>query len=232
MEGQLNARERSIITGWVTELKPERVLEVGTWMGGGSTLHILRALESNGRGHLWGIEASRDIYDAMIANIRTAGSELVERFTPLFGFSQKVIPPFLREQGSDVGLSLVFLDGGDNPMEQVDEFRLLCDSIPVGGILLSHDAKLRKGKWLVPYVRAHDNWECTLHDVSDEGLFEARKLAPEPSDASRGIAEELLRRLRMEPTELAGRYLPSPVINFVLKMLPSRLVLSITQGRK
>lgn len=232
MEGQLNSKERAIITCWVNDLKPERVLEVGTWMGGGSTLHILKALEANGKGHLWGIEASQSIYKQMIANITSAGAELVARFTPIFGFSQKVIPGFLCEQGKNVQIELAFLDGGDNPMEQVEEFQLLRDSIPVGGVLLSHDAKLRKGKWLVPYLRVHDNWACTLHDISDEGLFEARKTAEQPSSKSAKNAAAQLRALRRQPKEWLGRNLPSPVINLIAKLLPRRLLISISQDRK
>jgi predicted O-methyltransferase YrrM len=232
MDGQLNQQERDIITGWVRELNPERTLEVGTWLGGGSTLHILKALEENGRGHLWGIEASQSIYDRMIANIRSAGEALAARFTPLFGFSQQVIPQFLRDQTDGAAIGFVFLDGGDNPMEQVEEFQLLHDRVPVGGVVLSHDAKLRKGKWLVPYLKAHDNWECQLHDVSDEGLFEARKVAPQPSEESRRRAASVLSSLRRQPAELAGRYLPSSVINMILKLLPRKLVLRVTQGRK
>ena len=229
MEGQLNSQERAIITGWVNDLKPDRTLEVGTWKGGGSTLHILNALEANGKGHLWGIEATRSIYDEMIANIGSAG--LKNRFTPIFGFSQQVIPEFLAEQGTDAGMGLVFLDGGDNPLEQIEEFQLIRNCILVGGVLLSHDAKLRKGKWLVPYLRAHDNWDCKLHDVSVEGLFEARKLADQPSASSKTKAASVLRSLRMEPKELLGRHLPSSFIDLILKFLPRKLVLSITQGR-
>ena len=62
--GQLNATERRLLTEAITlaPKKPEILIEVGTWLGGGSTLHILRALEKNDAGHLWGIEADRSIY--------------------------------------------------------------------------------------------------------------------------------------------------------------------------
>ncbi len=231
IDGQLNRREREIITGWVTELKPARVLEVGTWLGGGSTLHILKALEANGTGHLWGIEASQTIYDQMIDNITSAGEELVARFTPIFGFSQSVIPDHLKEIGNAGKVDLVFLDGGDNPMEQVEEFQLLRDAIPVGSVILSHDAKLRKGKWLIPYLKAHDNWDCTLHDVSAEGLFEARKTAEQPTPASEAAAAVTLRKLRMQPKELLGRVLPRWVVHTILNLMPEQLRTSFTQDR-
>jgi predicted O-methyltransferase YrrM len=59
IEGQLSAKEREYLTNAVmgAPRPPRVVLEVGTWLGGGSTIHILRALEQNRQGHLWGIEA-------------------------------------------------------------------------------------------------------------------------------------------------------------------------------
>jgi predicted O-methyltransferase YrrM len=231
MDGQLNDQEKAVIIAWVEKLKPSKALEVGTWLGGGSTVHILRTLQTNAKGHLWGIEASKPIYEKMIANISAAGNGLLERFTPILGFSQQVIPKFLKENEA-VPLEFVFLDGGDNPMEQIEEFQLLRDHLPVGGVLISHDAKLRKGKWLVPYLRAHDNWQCQLHDISSEGLFEAVKVAAQPSSESANEAEALLRKLRRQPIELAGRILPSGVINIIAKLLPRRILLSLSQGRK
>jgi len=57
---------------------------LGTWLGGGSTLHILRALEQNGVGHLYGIEGfilrGRDPQHIAEAMIRVAQDhELCQR---------------------------------------------------------------------------------------------------------------------------------------------------------
>src|SRR6266446_10946840 len=100
IEGQLNTRERELLFDAIRGApRPPRVaLEVGTWLGGGSTLHILRALEKNGCGHLWGVEASRNICDQMLANLQAGAPETLHRFTPLFGFSQDIIPRWLAEQ--------------------------------------------------------------------------------------------------------------------------------------
>ena len=56
--GQLNSEERRIISSTIVEAakRPRVALEVGTWLGGGSTATILRALQQNGEGHLWGVE--------------------------------------------------------------------------------------------------------------------------------------------------------------------------------
>jgi predicted O-methyltransferase YrrM len=232
--GQLNPEERRILSEAILGVpkKPEVVLEVGTWLGGGSTLHFLRALEQNGLGHLWGIEADRSIYDKMLENIRAAAPEAMHRFTPLFGLSQDVIPKWLSERGSGLAVDLVFLDGGDNPLEQVTEFKLLDARIPVGGQLLSHDAKLRKGRWLVPYLSALDHWNCTVHDISEEGLFQAHKIRAQPSPESFRRAEADLRRMRLNPIEVTGALLPRRVNEFLSRLLPMSLLKRITQGRR
>ncbi|HEY3901255.1 MAG TPA: class I SAM-dependent methyltransferase [Chthoniobacter sp.] len=231
--GQLNAEERRIVTSAVREAstKPKVVLEVGTWLGGGSTLHFLRALEANGEGHLWGIEADRGIYDQMIANIRDSAPEAAHRFTPLFGRSQDVIPQWLTEQGPKTSIDVAFLDGGDNPLEQITEFRLIADRIPVGGQLLAHDANFRKGKWLRPYLQQLDNWRVEIHNVSEEGLLSATKLAPAPSETSQRSAAALLRKLRLNPVECIGSILPRSLCGFLLDLMPEKLRLRVSQGR-
>src|SRR5258707_14848422 len=85
-EGQLNTRERDQLTNAIVgaPAPPRVVLEVGTWLGGGSTLQILRTLEKNGQGHLWGIEADYGIYDRMLANLKALAPQAMHRFTPLF----------------------------------------------------------------------------------------------------------------------------------------------------
>lgn len=231
--GQLNPEERRIITAAISDAprKPRVVLEVGTWLGGGSTLHLLRALERNGAGHLWGIEADRSIYDQMLANIRRAAPEAIHRFTPLFGFSHEVIPSWLEGLGAEKTVDVVFLDGGNNPSEQMIEFRLVDPYMPVGGILITHDAKLRKGKWLVPYVSRLDNWESKLHDVSDEGLFFAQKIAPSPSSTNLRSARWHLAQMRCAPAELAAALLPAKACDLALRLLPEKLRKGVAEGR-
>jgi len=232
IDGQLSAGERQLLTDAILQSakKPRVVLEVGTWLGGGSTLHILRALHKNRVGHLWGIESDHTIYERMIRNLRAAAPETLERFTPLFGCSHAIIPNLLAEKGSDFQIDIAFLDGGNNPLEQIIEFELLKDRIPVDGLLMAHDARVRKGKWLVPYVSRLDNWKCELHDLSEVGLFCARKLEPEPSVESLRRARSHLRRLRLQPVEVAAALLPKQLCGLILQCLPRRLAASLAEG--
>jgi hypothetical protein len=192
----------------------------------------MRALEKNGCGHLWGIEADRSIYDRMCASLQAGAPEAIHRFTPLFGFSQDVIPEWLSKQDPGFQIDFVFLDGGNNPLEQITEFKLLEPHIPTGGQLMAHDAKLRKGKWLGPYLGHLDNWRTMLHDVSDEGLLHATKIASRPSAASLRAAHLFLLRARLSPAEIAARVLPASACAFVLNMLPRRVALRLSDGRK
>lgn len=230
--GQLNDEERRLLTNAILESakKPEVVVEVGTWLGGGSTLHLLRALEHNGKGQLWGIEVDRIIYTQMLKNIRSAAPEAVHRFTPMFGCSQDVLRNWLTSNGSSRVVDLAFLDGGNNPKEQIVEFRLLDPHIPVGGQLWSHDAKLRKGKWLLPYLSCLDNWRVYLHQVSEVGLLEAKKIADAPSASSKRKAAMRLLRLRLNPIELAASFLPSKVCGFFLSLLPKKFARRLSDG--
>lgn len=233
IEGQLNEAERKLIAEAIVtaQPKPKVAIEVGTWLGGGSTLHILRALEQNGEGHLWGIEADPAIYARMVQNIRITAPELLHRFTPILGYSHEVIPKWLTEQGHGVQVDFVFLDGGNNPAEQIIEFKLLDPHIPVGGQLMAHDAKLRKGKWLVPYLSLLDNWHVTIYDTGPEGMLYARKIAAQPSKVSARNASRKLLLLRCNPIEIAANVLPAPVCGFVLKLLPRRVSRGLSDGR-
>lgn len=232
IDGQLSAGERQLLTNAILNAprKPRVVLEVGTWLGGGSTLHILRALHQNGEGHLWGVEADPSIYERMIANIHHAAPEAVSRFTPLFGPSQRVIPQWIAQQGNAVQIDVAFLDGGDNPLEQITEFRLIQDRIPEGGVVMAHDARMRKGKWLVPYLARLDNWKCELHDLSIVGLLCARKVRSEPSPRSLRNANSHLLGLRLAPVEFAAALLPRSVCRFVFGLMPARLRTTFSRG--
>lgn len=229
IQGQLNGRERAFLFDTTVAVKPDVALEVGTWLGGGSTLHILRALEKNGQGRLYGIEADRSVFEQMIANIRSAIPAAAERFSPLFGNSDEVLSVWLKCLPAKK-IGFVFLDGGDNPMEQIEEFKFLAAHVPVGGVIAAHDARMRKGKWLAPYVGLLDNWKSEILDLSIEGVFCARKLSEEPSALSRRAAERKLRQMRLEPKELIGRFLPKWLCGMILRSLPRNLLRGLTLG--
>ncbi|HWB59913.1 MAG TPA: class I SAM-dependent methyltransferase [Chthoniobacteraceae bacterium] len=234
IEGQLSAQERQLLTDTILGMaeKPRIVVEVGTWLGGGSTAHILRALHKNGEGRLWGVEAVKATYDKMLANISAAVPEAADRFTPLFGLSSEVLPAWVKTLPAGSKIDVAFLDGGDNPNEQVEEFKLLAPLTRVGGVIMGHDANMRKGKWFVPYVSLLDNWESKVFDYSREGLFFARKTREAPSVESLNAAEKELRRLKMQPIDLIARMLPSSFKGAFLRAVPKPIFQRLFKGRK
>jgi hypothetical protein len=130
-------------------------------------------------------------------------------------------------------VDFVFLDGGNYPGEQIMEFSCLDPYIPLGGQLMTHDANMRKGKWLVPYVSLLDNWESRLYDSSSEfGLYYARKIALQPSTASLKRARSKLFRMRCSPMEIASAVLPSSVCGFIINHLPTGLVKRLYRGAR
>jgi hypothetical protein len=132
------------------------------------------------------------------------------------------IPQWLAEQGRDTAIDVGSWTAATTPFDQITEFLLVAERIPVGGQLLSHDAKLG-AKWLRPYIEQLDNWKVQLHDVSAEGLLQAVKIGAAPSDPSRRAAATLLRKLRLHPVELVGRYLPASVCRWLLDLMPAKL---------
>jgi predicted O-methyltransferase YrrM len=229
IESQLHPLEKEILRRRVDAMRNPNILEIGTYKGGGSTLTFLQALKHKGAGKLVGIEADPDVFAEMKANISSVDAEYFDFFEPISGFSQHVIPNLLRKY---VRFDLVFLDGGNNPREQIEEFELLKDAIPVGGFLFSHDANLRKGHWLVPYLSGLDNWRVTILQASEEGLLEAEKITATTSPPSLRRARKALRRMMLSPVELSTLLFPSSFKGFVLNLLPLKIRRRIGEGRK
>jgi predicted O-methyltransferase YrrM len=229
IESQLTPGEKAILTTRLESFPSPMILEIGTYMGGGSTLTFLEALKAKGGGRLFGVEASASVFAQMKENIRSVDPDYFRFFEPIHGYSQQVIPDLLLKIGH---FDVAFLDGGNNPREQIEEFHLLEQSIPVGGLLFSHDANLRKGAWLVPYLQELDNWHTTVHQASEEGLLEARKSAPEPSPESRARAERLLQVKQRSPIEFATQFFPSSFKGLILRLLPYGLRRRIGEGRR
>jgi hypothetical protein len=234
LEGQLNDAERRLLTDAVLKAPktPEVIVEVGTWMGGGSTVTFLRALHQNGAGHLWGVEADRAVYDRMMANLNALAPEVMDHFTPLFGFSDQVLPRWIAGEKKPFQIDIAFLDGGNNPAEQITEFDILDPYLPVGAQLFAHDAHHRKGKWLVPFLSRLDNWEAQVVDISVEGLLAARKTAAQPSAASLRAARTYLAKMRWEPLEIVARFAPKGLKHALFSVMPQRFARRIADGRK
>lgn len=231
LEGQLNSLEREQIRAAVTKLLPRKpiCLEVGTYKGGGSTLQILQTL-AEGEGRLFGIEASPEVFKEMTDTLSAREPQLFRRFLPICGFSQNVIPGLVAA-GKIARLDFVFLDGGNNPREQIEEFFLLDPLMPEGSILMAHDAFLRKGKWLRRFLPLLDHYKTEVLPLSTEGLLVAHKIAIRPTIGSQIRGKFALYLCRLSPLEMAARWTPSSLRTRLLTCLPKRWAAVIADGR-
>lgn len=231
LEGQLHRSERDVIFRELTNLPhPDPVcIEVGTHKGGGSTLTILNALHQTG-GVLFGLEASPAIFDEMKKTLFLQEPKLCQRFVPICGFSHKVIPSLLSTKRL-LRVDFVFLDGGNNPREQIDEFHFLDPCMPVGSILMAHDALLRKGKWLRRILPALNHYQTAILHTSTEGLLVAKKTRMRPSALARVKASLILFFCSLAPLELAARFTPPGLRSALFRFLPRKLAAWIADGR-
>lgn len=230
MDGQLDKLERSRIEQIILENKPKFCLEVGTWYGGGSTKTILTALKKNNTGFLFGIEYDKSIYKKMVENISSYFPDINNYFKPYFGRSTEAIKQILEENQLDK-IDFVFLDGGNNPNEQIQEFDFLDRLIPIGGYILAHDVKARKGKYLKNYLRNLSNWEIEILDT-ETGLLVSKKLSMSPKIINQLKANLFLIFQRANPMELAAQIFTTNLKTQLLKILPLSLRYRITNGRR
>lgn len=116
-QGQLHRDERALLYTLVLGTRPSRCLEVGTWLGRGSTFFIASALAEVGAGHLWTVETDGAAVDAARAAYAAEKPDLAPFVTFLCGRAD--------EQEWAGEYDLMFLDGGLCGEEALAEWRLL-----------------------------------------------------------------------------------------------------------
>jgi hypothetical protein len=109
---------------------------------------------------------------------------------------------------------------------------MLDPHMPVGSQLIAHDARARKGKWLVPYLSRLDHWRVEVHDLSEVGLLHGVKIAEFPSSESQSSAKAELRRRRYELKEVIARLLPHSARSALARLLPKRFMDAFLNGAK
>ena len=168
-DGQLWPKEREFLYNAVREAKPQLVLEIGTWKGGGSTLSIARALQDNGGGELWTCDADA----AMTETAREVhlGRPFVHCLNMRSGemiadmIRRKRIPDFL------------FFDGPEDEDTALWDFWAVETNVKQGTVFMMHDfdhpsikaAKIR------PYLEGSMLWKITgqLTTPDSVGLVKA-----------------------------------------------------------
>lgn len=155
MEGQLTQRERELLYRIVKTSRPKLVVEVGTWYGGGSTLFIASALRDAGTGKLITCEPDIARYNSACSGYLGKPEFNIE----LLNCTARVLFKKLIDENSQI--DFLFMDGSEDPSENIDDFRYIEGHLPLGSIVGFHDWDLdkreddnisTKNKLLRPYM--------------------------------------------------------------------------------
>jgi hypothetical protein len=159
-EGQLSQEERLFLRNLVIQKKPRKILESGTWKGGGSTLSLVKGLYENGIGLLETFE-EHEPFHLIAKNYYTNSiyKPYIKLYNGTFLFE---VEKFSDDYYED--LDLVFLDGGDespngshklnvsdylqdyNVSENLQSFIYLSKKIKPNTIVALHDWSITEGR--------------------------------------------------------------------------------------
>jgi predicted O-methyltransferase YrrM len=140
-------------------LKPKcRILEIGSWLGAGSTRVIVEELKSINDGRLYCVDtwkgsknvsrhqdivAKYDIFGTFLHNVKEAGGDGYVHPLVMNSSSAAAIV-------ADGCFDLVFIDGDHSYVSTKEDIQLWKPKVRVGGILCGHDCECR------PSVRLRD----------------------------------------------------------------------------
>lgn len=153
--GQLSTTERDYLFNIVVSTKPNLIIESGTWMGGGSTLSLVKGLFENKMGKLHTYESHTPFWN--IASNFYENSE----YKPYISLFNKDFVESMKEYSFDDNKVVIFLDGGDEtpdgapklPLEMYPEasenlqsFKILEPKIKSGTNVMLHDWTVDNGR--------------------------------------------------------------------------------------
>jgi predicted O-methyltransferase YrrM len=132
--GQMMA-EYSAVYALVRLLRPHVMVETGV-ADGTTSAYILRALEDNGRGHLYSIDVPSERLPRGEAPGWIVDAELRHRWTLRIGPSSELLPPLLKEL---VSIDMFLHDSLHTYENMMFEYRAAWPYLTARGLLLSHD---------------------------------------------------------------------------------------------
>jgi len=126
--GSMDYREECLVLyALVRALRPGRVLEMGTHMGGSAT-HIAQALADNGRGHLTCVDINP-----------FAGRDIPENLRSYVTIEIADIDDYIRRTHIE-GFEFIFEDGAHSEFQVHTIYERLDMLLTLTGVIVSHDA--------------------------------------------------------------------------------------------
>jgi predicted O-methyltransferase YrrM len=153
--GQMYFEDRRVLFNAIRRLRPRRCFEIGTWLGGGSTLVVARALAENGMGKLHTIEVQEDIHAQAVALY----SKHLPELRPFVDFHQgdyrTVLPALLEQEG---GVDFFVLDGAEDGAQTLAQFEFFDAHSHEGTALFAHDWETEKAALVRPLLEGSNDW--------------------------------------------------------------------------
>lgn len=146
----------------LNDLKPKRVLEIGT-AGGGTIQFIRDYLDEIGlndtkiktfdvKEHKWYVDMRNTGIDVIVENIFTHSYREIEK------------PEFVVDYINEEGPTLVLCDGGS----KINEFKILSRYLKKGDVIMAHDYVDTKDNFLENFKEKIWNWR----EIGDEHILE------------------------------------------------------------
>lgn len=181
-EGQLSDIERNYLFDVVISLKPHLVIESGTWLGGGSTLFLVKGVFENKIGKLHTYETHTPYWECATNFYE---SSIYKPYIELFN---EDFVEATKKYDFDDNKVVIFLDGGDEaagalklPPEMYPEasenlasFKILESKVKPGTNVLLHDwtVDMGRGTFVKQYLDKNnfDGWELVNVVTATTGL--------------------------------------------------------------
>lgn len=164
--GQLHAAERKLLYDTVSEIKPKKIIELGTWKGMGSTYFMARAILDNKiDGTIHTYEINEQFQKEAISNLHNAGVDQIIKFH-LGDFLTKF---------NETNIDLAFLDGPENSAYTLQAFNLVSKVIKDNGVIVFHDWKIEKCREMREYLRNNHIWVIDTFIDSEVGICKIQK---------------------------------------------------------
>lgn len=175
VRGQLWVAERELLYETVRNERPDVAFEIGTWLGGGSTLFMAQAMYENQNGVLHTVETDRVIHEQAVAAYQAYLPHLLDHVRFHLGSSEEIFPQIL---GSLSRVDLLFLDGAEDPRETLYQFRLFEPRFGDGTVLACHD-------W------ASSKTDLVRDILADETAWHRERILGPPASVGMGLFRKI-----------------------------------------
>jgi hypothetical protein len=146
--GEMSPSERKALYGWISDIKPRNILEVGTG-NGGSTYYMAKAIKDSG------VNCSLYTCDPRREPVKEFFKEFP--FVHYYRVVSNILMAYLRS--SFVEVNFAFFDGPDDSKVALRDFIVLDKTYKKDIYFSMHDWECVKASKIRPYIEKLKHWE-------------------------------------------------------------------------